>query len=486
MKTAGERHSNLTLAAFAAPCLPLAALGLPLVVHLPPYYHEEVGLSLGAIGTAWMVIRLLDLAFDPIFGGIMDRTRTQWGRFRFWFTLGVPLVLVASYMMFMAPGAERAADGSVIRPGVSLTYLWIGLLLIYAAQSITTLSQMSWAAVLSPNYDERSRIYGWWQAANVIGMILVLLLPSLLEGAGLSRAQGVQAMGWMIIILLPLTVGLALAKVPEPRVKAERDKAGLREYWNLLKRPSVRRLLFADLLIGTGPAITGALFFFYFLTIKEFESAAANVLLLFYFVGAFAGGPLWMKISYRLGKHMTLAVAAIAYACIQIGVFIMPAGNFPVSAVLMFLAGLPFSAGPFLLRAMMADIGDEERLATGMDRTGLLYAILTGTVKIGSALAVFITYQGLDMVGFDAKAGPSNPESALVGLQGFFTFAPAALGVATAALMFGYPLTAARQKEIRQQLDDRDLAEAAPEFGSKPRLNDELPLAGVKPIAAGE
>ncbi|MDB5452902.1 MAG: hypothetical protein JWO33_1480, partial [Caulobacteraceae bacterium] len=28
------RHSNATLLAFAAPCLPMAALGLPLVVHL--------------------------------------------------------------------------------------------------------------------------------------------------------------------------------------------------------------------------------------------------------------------------------------------------------------------------------------------------------------------------------------------------------------------------------------------------------------------
>jgi hypothetical protein len=43
------------------------------------------------------------------------------------------------------------------------------------------------------------------------------------------------------------------------------------------------------------------------------------------------------------------------------------------------LAGLPYSAAPLLVRAMMADIGDEERLASGVDRTGLLYAIVNGT-----------------------------------------------------------------------------------------------------------
>ncbi|HQR91410.1 MAG TPA: hypothetical protein PLH31_19485, partial [Caulobacter sp.] len=30
-----DRRSSWSLAAFAAPCLPLAALGLPLVVYLP-------------------------------------------------------------------------------------------------------------------------------------------------------------------------------------------------------------------------------------------------------------------------------------------------------------------------------------------------------------------------------------------------------------------------------------------------------------------
>ncbi len=59
------------------------------------------------------------------------------------------------------------------------------------------------AAVLSPDYQQRSRIYGWWQAGNVVGMILVLLLPPVLaivfKG---DHAAGIHAMGWFIIIIL--------------------------------------------------------------------------------------------------------------------------------------------------------------------------------------------------------------------------------------------------------------------------------------------
>lgn len=470
-----ERRSTLTLAAFAAPCLPLSALGLPLVVHLPAYYHSVLGLSLSAVSTAWLVVRLLDLAFDPLFGGVMDRTRSRWGRFRFWLTLGTPVVLLGAWLMFMA------------EPGVTVPYLWAGLVIIYVGQSMTTLAQMSWAAVLSPNYNERSRVYGWWQAANVLGSIIVLALPAFLEKFGdLSRAQGVQVMGWLVIIFLPLTVALALFKVPEPQVTADRDRAGISEYLALFKRKSVQRLLAADIIINTGPAVTGSLFFFYFLTIKQFNSADAGLLLLFYFVGAFAGGPLWVRVSYRLGKHQTLALAAGIYALTQIGVVLMPAGQFAVAGVMMFAAGLPFSAGPFLLRSMMADVADEERLLTRKDRTGLLYAILTGSIKIGSAIAVFGTFQLLSIFGFQDRAGAENTDAALTALQVTFTVLPAVFGLATAAIILRYPLTAARQVEIRRALDERDLADAAPEFGEKPRFSEELHVPIAKPLPAGE
>ena len=93
MTAKAERRSNWTLAALAAPCLPLAGLGLPLVVYLPEYYANELGLSLGAVGMAFMLVRLLDMAFDPYIGGVMDSTRSRFGRFKLWFAISAPLRL---------------------------------------------------------------------------------------------------------------------------------------------------------------------------------------------------------------------------------------------------------------------------------------------------------------------------------------------------------------------------------------------------------
>lgn len=456
-----ERRSNWILAAFASPCLPLAGLGLPLVVYLPEFYASELGLSLAAVGLAFSTVRFLDMAFDPFIGGVMDRTRTRWGRFRPWFAIGAPILLVASYALFMPPKA------------VGVGYLWFWLLVVYAGVSISSLSQLSWGAVLSPDYNQRSRIYAWWQGGNVVGMILVLTLPAILPMLGVrEHASGVAAMGWFIIVLLPITVLLAVLRVPEPRITSAPDKAGIAEYVALLKRPTVVRLLVVDFLVGVGPAITGALFFFFFERVKGFDKGVASLLLLVYFIGGLVGAPIWTWLSYKIGKHRALAVSGVFYAIVTVAALIIPQGNVPVAAVLMFLIGLPYSAGAFLLRSMMADVGDEERLESRVDRTGLLYALLSGTVKIGSAAAVGVTFPLLGALGFDPTA--RGVATGLEGLSLLFTLVPAGLSLLASAIIMGFPLTAARHGEIRDALAQRDLAEAAPEMGAEPKVAEEI------------
>jgi len=141
--------------------------------------------------------------------------------------------------------------------------------------------------------------------------------------------------------------------------------------------------------------------------------------------------------------------------------------------VMMLLIGLPYSAGAFLLRAMMADIADEERLANGVDRTGLLFAILSGTVKIGSALAIGITFVGLELIGFDART--SGGVQGLVGLQVMSLVLPILLSLLASWIILSFPLTAERHAQIRAALAERDIAEAASPS------SDEEPHAAVRP-----
>ncbi|MBO9709438.1 MAG: MFS transporter [Caulobacter sp.] len=465
------RRSSWTLAAFAAPCLPLAALGLPLVVYLPEYYVSELGLSLSVVGSAFLLVRVADIILDPILGGMMDRTRTPIGRFRPWLLAAAPVLMIAAYALFMA------------KPGIGPLYLWGWLVVCYVGYSMGVLSHTAWGAVLSPDYQQRSRVYGWWSAGNVVGMILVLLLPPILAKVYKGdHAAGVQSMGWFIIALMPLTFLLAAKAVGEVNVPPAKHEAGLKQYFDLLKRPSVRTLLAADLLMGMAPGISGALFFFFFERIKGFDKGDAGILLLVYFIAALGGSPIWPALAKKIGKHKALAVAAVLYAVFQVASIFTPRseGGFALSPsmltgmAILVLAGLPYSAAPLLVRSMMADIGDEERLISGVDRTGLLYAIVNGTVKLGYALAIGV-FIVLGKLGFDPKAPSAQGDTALIAL---YAILPAVLGLLVCAIILRYRLDAKAHAEIRRQLDERDAAEPLPSSSPEPHVS---PLVAPRP-----
>ena len=190
------RLTRRNLALFAAPCLGLAGIGLPLTVYLPSFYSAQLGMDLSAVGIAFMIVRLLDIGVDPVLGVLMDRTRTPVGRFKPWLAAGTPLLMLASALLFFA------------RPGVHTSYLVLGLALAYGGWSICVLAQTAWGSLLSPIYNERSRIYGWWQAFNLIGLLMILTLPIAANQADPGPTTGVRSMGLYLIVMLPLSTAL--------------------------------------------------------------------------------------------------------------------------------------------------------------------------------------------------------------------------------------------------------------------------------------
>lgn len=445
---APHRRSNAVLAAFSAVCLPLAAFGVALPVTLPEFYATFVGLELGVVAAVFMIVRLIDITFDPFIGWAMDRTKSRFGRYRPWLVLATPILMLAAYMMFVA-----------VQPGAGPVFLFAWLLVLYLGFSIGTLSQLGWAAVLAPEYDQRSRVYGWWQVFNIIGVVLILILPTIVVKAGIGDyTDGVRIMGWAIVIALPVTVGLALLVVPEPVTSGAQPHGSLGAYAALFKKSVVRKLLFADLLLGIAPGITGSLLFFFFGQIKGYDHTQAGLFMLIYFIGGLCGAPFWAWLATRVGKDRGLAIAGLSSAALYVAATLVPGHNFILTAIVMFIAGLPYAAGLFLTRAMMADAGDEERFETGVDRTGLMLSILSATTKIGHVLAL-VPYLVLQAVGFRAIPGPEgNSPSSLITLQLLFIVVPGLLMALSAWVLKGYPLTAHRHREIRQELDARDAA----------------------------
>ncbi|MFA5120658.1 MFS transporter [Zavarzinia sp.] len=435
------------LLAYSGPALGLYAIGLPVAVYLPPFYADDLGLGLTLVGQIFMLCRFFDLAADLTLGTISDRVRSSFGRRRPMMALAVPLMCLGAYHMFMPS------------PGVGVLYVVGWMLVMYAGYALGVISHMSWGAELSPDYHQRSRVQGWREMAGSIGMVAVLALPAVLEqfGDG-SKADRIAAMGWFVIAIFPVGVLIAVLRVPDP-ARAHENVAHLsirQAMGTLAKNRLVQRVLVADLFAGIAPAVASALYIFLVEAVVREPGITAS-LLLGYFISGILGVPLWLSISYRLGKHWAFAIGAVWNCVIGACFLFVGQGDVALLTALTLLFGLGYSSGTFLLRAVMADVADVDELRTGRNRTGLFYGLLTMTNKIGYALAVGVTYPILAAFGFSPQAAAAAVKTGAEipganALLAMYVFVPMAMNLAGAFVMSRFPLDAKALAEVHRQL----------------------------------
>jgi Na+/melibiose symporter-like transporter len=163
-----------------------------------------------------------------------------------------------------------------------------------------------------------------------------------------------------------------------------------------------------------------------------------------------------LRLSFRFGKHRTLAGSSLFNAFTVPFILLIPDGNLLAAVACFVLLGVNMGAGPFLMRSIMADVADEDNVHSGSQRTGLFFALLTMTNKVGNAVAVGVAYAALDLIGF--VPGGANTPAAIGGLKAVYVWPACALSVAVALIVWAFPLDEARQRHNRRILDERNAA----------------------------
>jgi Na+/melibiose symporter-like transporter len=441
-----RRLSLSTILAFAGPSLPLTGMATIYSVYLAPYLTGVLGVGLAALGAAYLVIQALTLFLDPALGWAMDHTRTRIGRFRPWMLAATPIFVVAVYMLFMA------------KPGIGFGYLVLWGLVLGLGASMLALSQAAWGGNLASTYNERSRLYGAIGGVGGVGAIAFLLLQVIFAGPHRGLPNNIQISGWVILMAVPLTVALAAVVVREPVSPTLRAPFAASEYWAMIWRPEMRRLILADFALALGPGTTAPLYLFFFRDALGFTAAQEGELLMIYVGAAFLGGPMLGWAATKLNKHRTLMLSTIGYAVCQASLFVIPKAMFIAAVPGMLGCGFIAAGFTLLVRAMIADVGDEVRLEQGKERMSLLYSLVTTTTKVGGAITVPVTYGVLAYVGYKPAASAVNTPYAIHGLMICYIFAPIVFVLAGGLAMLGYKLDAKRHAEVRAKLDLRDAA----------------------------
>ncbi|MEM9146497.1 MAG: MFS transporter [Pseudomonadota bacterium] len=421
---------------YALPALPLAALYLPLYSYVTPFYAAERGVDLAALGLAWVLIRMFDAVTDPAMGWLSDRTTGRWGRRRVWLVASIPLIAAATWQAFVPP------DGA----GIGHAALWLFVLTLGWTMAQTPYA--AWGAELETSYAGRTRVTAWREAVVLVGTLVATLVYF---GAGEGGA-GLRAVALTVIVLLPLTVGLAVWMAPEAPARAT-VRLTLAAGWRAMQANApFRRLLLAWFVNGAANGLPVTLFLF-FVEHRLAAPEAAGPLLLLYFVAAILGVPVWSLVADRISKHRAWAVAMIYASAVFAAALALGPGDVVAFGVVCVLTGLALGADLSLPPAIQADVVEIDRRTTGAERAGLFFAIWQVATKAALALSSGIALMLLASAGFEATG--VNDEGALWALALLYAGAPIVLKLAAVALMWGFPLD-------RDALEAMRVGETAP------------------------
>jgi len=434
------RLSGWRLAAFSTLMITISGAAFPLTAYLPAFYAQYHGISLGTVGLVFAVVRIVDTLWDPLVGHLSDRSRNRLGRRRIWIMIGLPIYVVATWATFMPP----ANPGPV--------YLAACLLLIYGSWTMLQIPYYAWSGEISGQYHERTRVQAYLGVAGAAGLMLVLSVPTVLDQLGYAAQDAkVAAMGWFIIATAVMGGTLTLTSFGEAPPPPPGKPLGFVNALRLLAgEPLLVRVLLSDFAVTIGQTARGTLMLFFFAQYMNLGAAVSLMFTLQYTFGIIAS-PIWLRIGYRLGKHRALVLGEVLQALINLSLMLVTPGGIVLLAILTIAQGLTQSSGNLMLRAIVSDVADKQRLETGTDRAGLLFSVFGLSMKAGNAVAIGFVLPLVAWLGF--KASGPNDANSLFALKCVFALVPFAAHTLSALIMLRFPLDEARHAQIRDALE---------------------------------
>jgi Na+/melibiose symporter-like transporter len=428
---------------------PIMAAQLPIAVYLPSLYAQHFGMPLGTVGTIFLVERIWGTFTDPIVGMLSDRTTTRFGRRKPWIISGSGLFAVATLLLFIP----------ILK--VTPLYLLISLFTFYLAWSMMFIPYLAWSGEISTGYYERTRIATAQTVIGAISLLLVLTLPTILDQIRpLDVSLKLAFIGGTILLSLAPTLLFTLRAFSEsaaPTLPTTPPVAFSKTLRLVLNEGALLRVFLSDFAVSMGQGIRGTLIVFYVSFYIGLPKWASGLFLL-QFVFGIAAGPIWARISKRVGKHRTTIAAELIQAGINCGLLLVMPGQIALLFALTVAQGLAQGSGNLMLRSMVADVADRHRLDTHVDRTALFFSVFSISQKAGMAAAVGVALPLVAWLGFNPAATTNSPE-ALRALALVFALGPAVAHVFSAAFIYGFPIDQARYGEIRRALDIRDALE---------------------------
>ncbi len=415
-----------------------------MVNYMMIFYTDVFGLPAAAAGTLMLVVRIFDAFTDPVMGGIADRTRTRWGRYRPYLVLTTIPYGVLAVVAFTTPDM---ADS------YKLFYAYITYALLTLAYTAVNIPYSALGGVITADTTERASIQSVRFACAMLGGVIVTaFMMELVDVFGDGNdARGFQlamaffavlAMGCFIVCFLTTKERVTAAK-NEARTAVTADLIALFNNDQFAKIAIIA--VFLLIVVSMRGAVT-PYYVEYFLGRRDLMSVYITTGMLTAFAGAVFTG-----FACRfIGKLTVFKWAAMGLALSHAALYFIAERQLALSFFCFALANFMQMILVPIMFSMVADCADYGEYKTGKNTMGLAFSTHLLAIKLGFALGAAMVGWILGAVGYIANQVQSS--SAIEGIVLTFSLIPAICGLLVFACSFAYRLDNSRLAEIHANL----------------------------------
>lgn len=439
------------------------------------YFRQVLGLSGTLCGLALLIALFFDAFSDPMAGYLSDNYRSvRWGRRHpFMFLSAVPLAITFYF-------AFSPIDGL----GQTGLFIWLTVFAVLVRLSMTLyhVPHFALGAELSTDYHERTTLFSYSTFFGYFGGLGVALAgynfffvetPEYANGLLNEKAYPWFALTGAVIMWVTIWVSAYGTRKRIPYLPPVPQKAEAFRFWNVgveffqaLKNPSLRAVFFGYIIFIVTMGVRDVMINYLGVYFFELTSAQISLFLVAYFLGMLAAVMIATRVHQWIDKKPTLVLSLIGYLVFTTAtpglrfVGLLPDNHtpllLPTILVLSFIGYACLVMNAITINSMLADIIDENELATHKRQEGIFYSARSFATKTSAGLGLLAAGVAIDVMGFPEKAVPGDVDAEVIRMLGMF-WGPLSGLFCLIALVFymRYRLNAKSHKQIMSALEER-------------------------------
>lgn len=410
------------------------------------FYTDVFGISMAAVSGLMLFSRFWDAINDPIVGGLTDKTKSKWGRYRPWLLIATPITALLLIMTFWAR-PEWSQSGKII-------YMVITYCLLVLGYTCVNIPYGTLCGAMTQDIDERAKINTSRSVAAMIaiGVLNIITVPLINVFGSQSAKTGYLTVAIIYGCIFVLCHFFCFAKTKETVAIPEKEKISLKVQLKavLENRPYllalVGQILFGFTLYGRNADIL------YYFTYVEGDAAYYTTYSMSIIIPSIIGAACFQPVFRKLNnKGRTASLFALLTGISMLTLFFFNAKESPIAFYA--LSGLTqffFSGFNTAIYAIIPDCVEYGEWKTGLRNDGFQYAFISLGNKVGMAVGTALLAWLLGKYGYVANQAQNTVVLAI--MKHAFTTIPGILWIVTAIVLFFYRLNRKCYNQIMEDL----------------------------------